>query len=295
MSMDMTLLPPPAVIETLDFEVILDRLKVRLAQLLPDLDLDLESEPALKLLQVMAYQEMLLRQRINDASRANMLAYATGTDLDHLAANFQVQRLVIDAGDPEAIPPVPPTMEADARLRERVQMALEGITTAGSRESYRFHALTASAEVADVGVDSPSPGLVRVTVLPIAEDGVASGALLDTVEAALNAEDVRPLTDAVQVQAATIIPQTIQATLYRNTGPSGDAGADAAHAELPVWLDSIRRLGAGLPRSGIFAALHQSGIARVALTEPAADVICDTTECVWVTSIDINEVVVTDA
>lgn len=294
MSLDMTLLPPPAVIETLDFEAILDRLKLRLIELLPDLVLDLESEPALKLLQVMAYQELQLRQRINDAAKACMLAYAIKSDLDHQAANAHVQRLVIDAGDPDALPPIPPTMEPDDRLRERAQMAPEGISTAGPIGGYHFHALTASALVADVGVDSPTPGVVRVTVLAANASGIADTELLETVEAALSAEDVRPLCDTVLVQPATVIPQAIEATLYRRTGPAGEAGAQTAHAALPVWLASTRRLKAGLPRSGIFAALHQSGIARVEIDEPAADVLCGVTECVHVTSVLINEVVVPD-
>jgi phage-related baseplate assembly protein len=44
--------------------------------------LALESEPIVKLLQENAYREVILRQRINDAAKAVMLAYSTGADLD---------------------------------------------------------------------------------------------------------------------------------------------------------------------------------------------------------------------
>ncbi len=43
--------------------------------------LELESEPATKLLQENAYRELLLRQRINEAAQAVMVAYAMGGDL----------------------------------------------------------------------------------------------------------------------------------------------------------------------------------------------------------------------
>jgi phage-related baseplate assembly protein len=39
------------------------------------------------LLQVVAYRELLLRQRINEASKAVMVAYAASADLDQIGAN----------------------------------------------------------------------------------------------------------------------------------------------------------------------------------------------------------------
>lgn len=291
---DMTLLPAPQVIEALDFETIYQQRLARLLELHPEFTEVLESDPAIKLLQIMAWQELLMRQRINDAAKACMLAYATGADLEQLAANFQVQRLLLDAGNPTASPPVAPTFESDARLRQRTQAALEGISTAGSRESYRWHAMSSSALVADVGVDSPDPGVVRLSVLADTPSGVPDSELLATVAAAVNAEHVRPLCDAVQVHAATLIEEAITATLHKLPGPAGDVGAQSAQAALAAWVAQQRRLGAGLPRSGIFAALHQPGIARVELIAPASDVIVEVTECVQVTAITLTEVLVSD-
>ncbi len=82
-------------IEELDFEAILSRRKKTFISLFPENQradwantLALESEPVTKLLEESAYMEMLLRARINNGVRASMLAYATGTDLDNIAANF---------------------------------------------------------------------------------------------------------------------------------------------------------------------------------------------------------------
>lgn len=296
MSMDLTLLPAPQVIEPLDYEAILRKLLDRFRERHPEFTLLLESDPAMKLLEVMAWQELLMRQRINDAARASLLAYAVGPDLDHLAANLGVQRLVATPASPEAVPPVAAVYESDDRLRERTQAALEGITTAGPRESYRFHAMTASAHVADAGVDSPDPGTgkVRVTVLADNATGIADQALLDTVRNALSAEHIRPLCDLVTVQPAEIIETEIAAVLHRKSGPAGEIAAATARAALAAWLPRIRRLAAGLPRSGIDAALHQPGIDRVELVSPAADILCDTTQCVRVVGITITEAVTHD-
>ncbi|PJN94872.1 baseplate assembly protein, partial [Amaricoccus sp. HAR-UPW-R2A-40] len=97
-AIDLSRLPPPDVVERLDFETILGAMKADLIARAPDLApaLALESEPAVKILEVAAYRELLLRARINDAARAVMIATATGADLDHLAALFGVARFVLD-------------------------------------------------------------------------------------------------------------------------------------------------------------------------------------------------------
>lgn len=59
-AIDLSRLPPPDVIEALDYENILQAKKDRLAELLPKLDAFLESDPAIKLLEICAYDELLL-------------------------------------------------------------------------------------------------------------------------------------------------------------------------------------------------------------------------------------------
>ena len=118
-AIDLSQLPAPTVVETLDYESVLAALQADFTARYPAFTAALESEPVLKLLEVAAWRELIVRGRVNDAARACMLAYALGSDLDHLAALYGVQRLLLDAGDPTAVPPVPPTYESDARLRAR--------------------------------------------------------------------------------------------------------------------------------------------------------------------------------
>ncbi|MET3916240.1 phage-related baseplate assembly protein [Variovorax sp. OAS795] len=289
MTIDISQLPAPQVIEPLDYETIYQRKLAEFQAACPDFTLALESDPAVKLLEVIAYQELVMRQRINDAAKACMLAYAVGADLDNQAANLGVTRLVVTPANPDVVPPVAAVMESDDRLRERAQMAFEGLTTAGPIESYRFHAMTANAHVADAGVDSPLPGSVRVSILGDNASGVPDEALLSVVRNALNQEKIRPLCDLVTVQSAQILASPIVAVLHRRNGPAGEVAAAAGRTALDRWLLQIRRLGAGLARSGIDAALHQPGIDRVALIAPPADVLCDRTQWVRIESITITE------
>ena len=125
-AIDLSLLPAPDVIETVAYAEILSALRNDLLARGPELAaaLALESEPINKLLEVCAYRETIIRARVNDAGRAVMLAYATGGDLDHLAAFFGVVRLLVTPADPTATPPVSAVYETDARLRIRTQLAL---------------------------------------------------------------------------------------------------------------------------------------------------------------------------
>ncbi len=285
---DMSQLPAPSVVEALDYETILALMLTDLIQRDSTFSALVESDPAYKILEVCAYREHLIRQRVNDASRGVMLAYATSTDLDHLAALYDVERLLVDQGDPEAVPPIPPTYESDDRLRLRVQMAPESWTTAGSRGSYAFHALSASALVKDVAVESPTPGEVVVTVLSATGDGTVDTPLLEAVDAALSAETVRPLCDAVTVQAAQITPYSIDAALTLYVGPDTETVRQAAAGAAQAYAAAQHRLGRDVTISGLYAALHQPGVQRVAMLAPIADLEVDSSHAAWCQSITVT-------
>jgi len=279
-AVDLGALPPPDVIETLAYEAILDALKADFSARWPAFDAWVESDPALKLLEVAAYRELLWRQRVNDGARAVMLASAGGADLDHLAALMSVARRVLDPGDAQAAPPRAPVLEDDATLRRRVQLALEAATAAGTAGRYMFYALGADPRVADAAITSPQPGDVLATILSTDGDGTADAALLTAVEAVLKNPAIRQLNDSVFVAGAQILTVAVTATLTLAPGPGAEVAEAAARAGLDALLARTRRLGRSLPRSAIFAALTVPGVERVALAAPAADVEATATQAV---------------
>lgn len=275
-AIDLSQLPPPDVIETLDYDVVLSDALERMAALLPDVTeaLALESEPLRKLIELISYLVLLLRARINDAARATMLATATGADLDNLAALLGVERLVVTPATDSA----PAVMEGDTALRARAQLAPEAYTTAGSVGAYEYHARSADARVADVSVTTPEPGAVLVTVLGVDGDGAPPADLLAAVQAALSAEEVRPLCDNVIVAAPQLVGYSVDAELIVGTGPDAGVVLAAAEAAAAAYVASTRRLGATVAVSGLMASLHQAGVRRVVLSQPTADVVCAATE-----------------
>lgn len=281
-TIDLSRIPPPDVIEQLDFEVIYQELLAEFRRLFPAWTAALESDPVTKLLELAAYREMLLRARVNDAAHACMLAYASGSALEHLAALISVTRLVSDGVE-----------EADERLRLRAQMALEGETVAGSRGSYVFHALSASPKVKDVAVDSPALGVVRVVVLSTENGGQPDSTLLNAVDAYLSAEERRPLTDRVDVEPAQIVPYTVAARLNVYPGPGPAQVLAAAQAAVAAYTTEHARLGHDITLSGLYACLHQPGVQRVVLASPAADMVIDSRQASVCTAITL-ELGVTD-
>lgn len=266
-------LPQPDVIESLDFEIILAERKAYCISLYPAdqqaaiaATLALESEPITKLLQENAYRELILRQRINEAAVANMLAWAKGADLDNLAANWNVQRLTIQPGDPTATPPVPEIQEDDAALSLRALMAWDGLSVAGPTGAYEYFALSADGKVADAKGSSPAPAQALVTILSTEGDGTADATLIAKVTAALNGENVRPVADRLTVQSAGIINYTINAQLHIDSqGAEADVILQAASDSLAAFINPRRRIGVEVPRSAIDAALHVQGVRKVDL------------------------------
>ena len=294
-AIDLSQLPPPQIVEQIDFELILAERKAYMISLWPAEEqaeiaarLDMESEPLTKLLQENAYRETIWRQRVNEASLANLLATARGTDLEQLAANFNVKKLVIQEGKPSAVPPVPRLMESDDSLRERAQMAWEGLSTAGPRNSYIFHARAADGRVADATAESPSPAVAVVTVQSLLGDGTASADLLALVNTYLSDEDRRPVADRLLVQGAQILNYQVKAQLFLlSSGPESEPILAAAEQRLLAYVHQRRRLGMEVSESALHAALHVEGVRKVEL-EGWVDIVATKAQAPFCTKVTVT-------
>lgn len=244
-----------------------------------------EPDPLMMQAEAQALNIRTMQQEGQDGGLQTLLAYATGANLDQIGANYNCPRK---------------TGESDIDFRQRIPLSLEAISTAGSRNSYKYHALSVEG-VADVSVTGPDddpavtvdPGHVVVTVLATATEEVPTGVpdadLLSVVEAALNSEDVRPLTDAVTVQAPTVTEYSIAATLYFYSGPDRATVLAAAQAAAEAYRDACHKIGYDISLSGIYAALHQPGVSKVILASPAADIPIDSAHVSHCTVITLTD------
>lgn len=293
---DLKKIPAPKVVQELSYETLLTQRKEKFLSLQESDEmrqhwqarLQLESEPVVKLLEENAYLELLLRTNINESAKAVMLAYATGSDLDQLGALFGVTRLIIQAEDLKSNPPTTAKYEDDERFRTRIQMSLEGLTTAGSRASYEFHALSTSAKIKDVDVTSPTAGTVKVAILSTEGQGTADGDLIKAVKEQLNAEHIRPLTDTVLVESAVILTYEIQATITLYPSVLESVVMGNVNQAITSYVNKQHSLGIDITRSGIYAALHQEGVQNVKLTKPMDDLIVQPHQAAYCTQIQVN-------
>lgn len=211
------------------------------------------------LIDICAYRESLCRAAINEAARQNLVAFSRAPMLDYLGELVGVARL---------------PGEDDERLRERIRLAPEHFSVAGPRLAYRYHAMSADASVLDVAVRSPEPGLV--VLHPLTVSGLPSADIKARVLAAASAEDVRPLCDEVSVQDPVDFPYWVEAVItpygWADAATVRQAAQDAVTA---FCATKSRALGQDIARSALIAALHVTGVKRVALIHPAADITAD--------------------
>ena len=160
--------------------------------------------------------------------------------------------------------------EDDASYYERMRESMESFSTAGPMNGYIYFTKSVSAAVADVVATSPTPGVVDVRVL--LQDGQqATEAVLKEIEEALNADDVRPLTDTVTVSVPETVPFDVDVTFYIAQPNAASATVIEAAARQAVkdyisWQTS--KIGRDINPSYLTAKLMEAGVKRVEVRKP---------------------------
>lgn len=252
----------PNIIEPLNFEEIFSRMKEELVKRDESFTALVESDPAMKVLEVAAWRELLLRQRINEAVKGNLLKFATGEDLDNLAEFYGVER---------------EKEEEDERFRKRVKAKIKGRSTGGSKEYYRYHALSADGRVKDALVESPIPGKVQISILStqLSTTGIVSEELLKIVKKQVTRDDIRVLTDTVTVVGCNIT----EIDIHSRMSISPVISKEEIKKQFIQKFELAKRLGWSVTRSWIIANLFVDGVENVELIEPKEDVVVLGNEC----------------
>lgn len=275
MTINLESYPSPDVIEAISFEQILAEMQAELVRIFPAIEptLALESALANKLFQVADYREMLVRARINDAAKANLLAFALGVDLDHLAAFYDVVRL---AG------------EDDEAFRSRIVLAIQARSPAGGANWYKAAARRADVRIRDVAVYREDfwP-IIHVAVLSLENNGIPDEAMLNAVTAIVTSDDVRPLNDTVVVEAAVRNMSNIEANVWLlPSAPLTDL-TPLETALRKAW-DTETAIGFDLAPSWIEARLHLSGVQRIEMVSPTVPLVAPPGTAIAIGDIKLN-------
>ncbi|PYF05038.1 phage-related baseplate assembly protein [Rhodopseudomonas faecalis] len=302
-TLDLSLLPPAKVVEELDFEAILADQKAwvmaRWEEVrkkrpgLPAFDtLGLETEPMTIILESYAFRETIVRGVMNDKAKASMLAYASGSDLDHIGAGYDCFRLTRSPADPTASPPVAAVMESDEDYRSRIQLAPNAFSTLGPAGAYIYWARTVAPTVKDAnpvspGVSGKADGRVDVYVAGFDGQPVPDSDI-NALVAFFTREDVASLTDIVSVIRAEVLAYDYEAVLQIPRGPDPAAMIAAATAAVRAYGAERYKIGATAYAKAMDGAALRPGAANLIRTAPAGDIECGPSQIPWLRSVRIT-------
>ncbi|EKZ9425990.1 baseplate J/gp47 family protein [Salmonella enterica] len=185
-------------------------------------------------------------------------------DIGDGTLDFSVTNPLVSSGGAE--------QESDDHLRDRIMLAPESFSNAGSRGAYRFHAMSAHQDIVDVAVVRSRPG--TVVLYPLLATGLPDQNLLDLVAGICSDEKVRPLTDTVMVKQPVKAAYSIAATLTFMEGQDSTVVLKNAVDAINAWIQQkSARLGQDIIPSQIVAALSVPGVYRVELKQPGERVL----------------------
>lgn len=277
-------LPPPEIVQQLDASIPRDRMLARFAELMGT-NVPKAGDPLYFAFSAMGEEVTRARQEFQDISLENMVAYATGNNLQRLADWRPVEKF---------------DTETDDEFRRRVQMAPESFSTAGPDGAYIFHALAADEDVQDAYPDSPDGFIVDLYILSRTSDGTAPQTLLDKVNSYVSKDNLRPLNDKLTVKSAIIKHYVIEVELTLPNGPGESETITQATKRLQSLVTETHVLGGQVSLSLINAAAHVQSegsdsnvsfqpVIDVNILQPAASVLCAMTEAPYCTDIIVTQ------
>lgn len=166
--------------------------------------------------------------------------------------------------------------ENDENFRERIQLAPESFSNAGSTGAYTFYARSANSDITDCAVIGPHDNLGvppgEVHIYPLMTGGVLpSSEILSEVYDTCSAENIRPDTDLVRVKTPEIVNYSLSVKFYIDKANSSIAGSIANSVEIAIndfvkWQRA--RLGRDINPSELNRRIINAGAKRCEIESP---------------------------
>lgn len=279
-SIDISRLPAPDAIEALDFETLYSAFKERFLAFwneqriinpaLPAYDVqNLETDPAGIVGEAWSYLRLMDRQRVNDAFRSLLAAYARGGNLDAIVAGRNIVRLVIVPGTSNAAA----ITEGDDALLRRYLLSFD-VPASGSAGRYLYDAWTAWPQSSDrqLGLWDARVNGWKVhgrrgdtDVVVIGPHGrLPTDAELATVRASVTHPDRAPEAVAISVMAASRVEYEISLVLeVPSVGPSPEVLKADAIKRINAAATERILIGGEIPDGLLAGAAFSVGIIKV--------------------------------
>lgn len=236
------LLPRPDAIDTSTQVELKAQWIAKFTALFPAYDVAmLRSDPGGINADAMAFLRLDDRKHLNDVFRAGLLALAKGSNLDAVAADFGLERLVYAP----ATGTTPAVVEDDDAFLVRAWTTMQRWARGSSNLGLEGAAWPlALPDATDIRVDDfPGEGRMRCVLLPRPSlDAAGRAALVSRVSTGLMRRDRRPGSVWLDVVPAEVITLDLAITLGVLPGASQEAAKAAAGAAVARYLAKTRRI-----------------------------------------------------
>lgn len=156
-------------------------------------------------------------------------------------------------------------VESDADYANRIKLAPNSYSVAGPEKAYEYHTRSVSSSIIDVSVASPNPGEIKI--YPLLENGeLPSADMRELIYSHLSSDDIRPLTDYVEVLAPAAKEYEINVDYWISREDTAKAAAisaavDAAVEEYRLWQQT--KIGRDITPDELIARVKNAGASRV--------------------------------
>ena len=168
-------------------------------------------------------------------------------------------------------------IENDENFRERIQIATESFSVAGPSGAYKYYAMSAHQDIIDVATNEfddvyREDTAGRVNIYILMKDGeLPSDEILAKVLEICNADDVRPLTDYVTVNAPEIANYDLNVKYFidRAKATQSTQIQESVESAINDWIKWQRsKLGRDLNPSELNRRIINAGAKRAEIISP---------------------------
>lgn len=161
------------------------------------------------------------------------------------------------------------TVESDEQYRERLMVVPESFSVAGPAGAYEFWAKSTSPLITNVKAISPNPGCVDVYIWT--KYGEPTIELLHQVQDKVNDNEVRPLTDLVQVKVPEKVYYSVEMEYFieKENELHADEIEKNVKTTVSEWADwQQEKLGRDINTDELIYRLKKIGVKRMNILSP---------------------------
>ncbi len=238
------------------YEKILSDIKLSLIEKIqfyyPDFSSLSESDPLSKTIEIAAYRELLIRQKIKDTINASLLSQSSGSELDKLAS------LVLDENKK--------TQNLAEKKTKISTFWTDQFYTTGTKASYVYFVNKFGGEaIRDVKVVSKNHAVTIYILLHNENEEIDTENFKKKLQTKLEDENIRRITDKIDIQFAKKIKYTIKAELSLDPNYSLETIQAIITEELKKETDKLFYLNKTISTKLLFKVFYKMGVKHVEL------------------------------